>query len=232
MPDGHLSIGHYGNATKWFYYLNGKQIYLSKAKRKTAQKLALKKYLSIKLELLNAELKYLTKTNRYVTMPLSKMEKLLSDSAYLDLLSEYFVNSTLESHYWANTDYPKNNKHPENLTHPTVGGLLVRSKSESMIAIALSDNHIPFRYENLLRLDGKDYAPDFTILHPTTNRIYYWEHFGMMDNSVYCNDFSNKIKVYSKNGIILGDNLIASFESKTSPLNFQTINNLIKQNFL
>ena len=73
-------------------------------------------------------------------------------NAYVELLSDYFGKLDSEATVWANADYPKNTNYPESLVHPTVGGLMVRSKSESMIAIALSEHEIPFRYENLIRL--------------------------------------------------------------------------------
>ena len=231
LPEGYISIGHQGNTSKWFHYVNNQRHYLKKKDFKLAQQLALKKYLYLKLKVLNGTLRNLENSNNRIQVYQDRLNDLLNDQAYLELLSNHFSLSNSEASIWMNSPYPRNNSHPENLTHPTINGLLVRSKSESMIAIALKNNHIPFRYENILQLNGKDYAPDFTIMHPLTNKIYYWEHFGMMDNSDYCDDFSNKIKVYSSNGIILGDNLIASFESKASPLNYQTINNLIKQYF-
>ncbi|MBE5920365.1 MAG: hypothetical protein E7272_11065 [Pseudobutyrivibrio ruminis] len=126
-------------------------------------------------------------------------------------------------------DYPKSKSYPEALTHPTVGGIMVRSKSESMIAIALAENNIPFRYENLLSIDNITIAADFTILHPITNKIYYWEHFGLLDNETYLENFAAKIKAYAKSNIILGDNLIATFETSENPLSYNTISNIIEQ---
>ena len=103
------------------------------------------------------------------------------------------------------------------------------SKSESMIAIALSEHEIPFRYENLITIDNATFAPDFTILHPQTGQIMYWEHFGLMEDEKYLNDFSHKIMCYAKNQIYLGENLIATFETSDCPLDYQSINNKIKQ---
>ena len=77
--------------------------------------------------------------------------------------------------------YEKNPKYPEHLIHKTVSGIYVRSKSESMIALQLYTEKIPFRYECALQLGETTLYPDFTILHPKTGEIFYWEHFGMMD---------------------------------------------------
>ncbi|WP_033153277.1 hypothetical protein [Pseudobutyrivibrio ruminis] len=78
-------------------------------------------------------------------------------------------------------------------------------------------------------IDDATFAPDFTILHPQTGQIMYWEHFGLMEDEKYLNDFSHKIMCYAKNQIYLGENLIATFETSDCPLDYQSINNKIKQ---
>lgn len=231
LPDGELSIGHQNGSTKWFCYKNHQQLYIKKKDVSLAKKLAIKKYLSLKIESLEAKLKEATFQNKHSMAAEEKIAKLLNDSAYLELLSDYLSSTTLDNQHWMNADYPKNTNHPENLVHQTIGGLLVRSKSESMIAVALSENNIPYRYENLLELNGITLAPDFTILHPVSGRIYYWEHFGLLDNDFYCNNLIQKIRSYADANIILGENLIITYETQASPLNFHTINNIIKQYF-
>ncbi|MFQ8777759.1 MAG: hypothetical protein ACLR78_10425 [Roseburia sp.] len=61
----------------------------------------------------------------------------------------------------------------------------MRSKSEAMIAMLLHLNAIPYRYECALSLGGVTLFPDFTIRHPVTGVLYYWEHFGLMDDPAY-----------------------------------------------
>ena len=53
-----------------------------------------------------------------------------------------------------------------------------------------------------------------------------------MDDEEYRKDFINKLKTYHQENIILGDNLIATFEYKDQPLSFEIVNRLISQNFL
>ena len=100
-----------------------------------------------------------------------------------------------------------------------------------MIAMALSEREIPFRYENLIMIGEARIAPDFTIMHPRTGKLIYWEHFGLIDDENYFSDFAAKIRIYAQANIILGDNLIASFETKDTPLSYTTINNIINQYF-
>jgi hypothetical protein len=229
LPEGDLSIGHCTNSTKWFITINQKQHYLKKSEIGLAKKLALKKYAKLKIKALEASLAEIKLHETKTSTAEKALTALLNDNAYVELLSDYFGKLDSEATIWANADYPKNTNHPESLVHPTVGGLMVRSKSESMIAIALSEHEIPFRYENLITIDDATFAPDFTILHPQTGQIMYWEHFGLMEDEKYLNDFSHKIMCYAKNQIYLGENLIATFETSDCPLDYQSINNKIKQ---
>ena len=101
----------------------------------------------------------------------------MKDNEYTELLSDFFKPLSQELSEWMNTPYIRNSKYPEHLIHKTCVGYKVRSKSESMICTYLSINKIPFRYECALTLGNKVYYPDFTIRHPKTAEIYYWEHF-------------------------------------------------------
>lgn len=232
LPEGELSIGHQDNSSKWFCTKDNQQTYIKKADIQFAKDLALKKYLKLKVNVLQSQVNSLNHTIRNELLAQRKLSHILEDPAYLELLSDYLSQCDLEYKEWMNSNYPRNMSHPENLIHQTIAGLLVRSKSESLIAVALSENKIPFRYENLTEIDGEIFAPDFTIINPKTNSIIYWEHFGLIDNEKYLNSFVYKIKHYAKANIILGDNLIATFETKDNPLSYTTINNIINQYFI
>lgn len=128
---------------------------------------------------------------------------------------------------WQNAKYP-------HLTvpdgpHITSRGERVRSKSEVMIAEALSRANIPYRYEEELTLsDGRTVYPDFHILNPYTRKEYYWEHFGMMDDEEYVQKFLCKIHCYSRSGYVVGKNLLATFESQSEPLSLEDIRKTIE----
>ncbi|SCZ79543.1 hypothetical protein SAMN02910350_01838 [Pseudobutyrivibrio xylanivorans] len=97
---------------------------------------------------------------------------------------------------------------------------MVRSKSETFIDIVLCQKNIPFRYEYELKIGNNTFYPDFTIMHPISKEIIYWEHLGKMDNPEYFRKALAKIKVYHDNGIFAGQNLILTFESKTHPFTY------------
>ena len=161
-----------------------------------------------------------------------KSEYLLrEESPYWKLLKIHFEKYEKEKISWMNGQYKCNPSHPENLIHKTMQGHLVRSKSEVIIANTLYMNQIPYRYENQLEVKGVILYPDFTILHPKTNNLCYWEHFGMMDDSIYVKNAIKKIEQYGKSGYVQGRNFIATFESKEAPLNTFTINRVIQDFF-
>ena len=106
----------------------------------------------------------------------------------------------------------------------------VRSKSEVLIANALKNHGIPYKYECPLVLNnGFTYHPDFKILKMKNRKIIYWEHFGKMDDPEYVDKVVRKLSAYAQNGIFPGKNLIVTFENGKRPLNLKTINLMIEQ---
>ena len=95
----------------------------------------------------------------------------------------------------------------------------VRSKSEVIIADALTRANIPYRYEYPTSIKGwGTLYPDFTCLDIRTREEIIWEHFGLMGDPDYAENAVQKITHYAASGYVLGKNLIATFESGTTPL--------------
>ena len=109
--------------------------------------------------------------------------------------------------------------------------LLVRSKSEVLIANALFSKQIPFRYEACLQLGSHTVYPDFTIRHPVTKKIYYWEHLGMMGEEDYLDNALTKIRRYCRNNIYPDGNLILTYESRQTPLDSELVLHIIEHYF-
>ena len=70
--------------------------------------------------------------------------------------------------------------------------------------------------------------PDFTILKKKTREVYYFEHFGMMDNDEYRSKCFDKIDEYRKNGIYSGKNLIVTFETENIHLDIKGIREMLR----
>lgn len=85
----------------------------------------------------------------------------------------------------------------EGKIHRTLADIMVRSKSEVIIANMLFDRDIPFKYEcPLFAPDGTFYLPDFTITYQ--GEQWYWEHLGLLGNGDYKNHWDTKRAWYDK----------------------------------
>ncbi len=153
-------------------------------------------------------------------------------SEFLTLLSPYFSPQSEELDCWMKSPYAKNQKHLEHLTHKVCSDEFVRSKSEAMIVKLLKQYQIPYRYECQLLLEDVELYPDFTILHPETGKLFYWEHFGWLDKADYVKNMHSKLQLYTSNNILPGINLITTYENQENPLTFKAIEFQIQQYLL
>lgn len=227
MPKGEILCVRDGEFVRWYLKENGKRIYISKKKRALAEKLAVKKYLSTILKNLNHEKRAI---EFYLKHHNSNQEEqfLKTTSIYYELLTPYFNLPDEENRRWITAEYERNLKYPEQLIFKTSSGSYVRSKSEMVIDMFLRINKIPFRYGCALQLGEITIYPGFTIKHPLSGEIFYWKHFGMMDDVNYCKNAYSKLQLYSANGIIPTVNLIMTFETKEHPLGTDIIENIIE----
>lgn len=228
LPAGELQCFKNGHSFKYLVTDGKKAKYLPKKERNTAEKLALKKYYEACIFDCLQEKKileqFLAKSNKLM----GKAKQLLEPTSnYQRILARVLTPDN-----WANEPYEYNTYCPENLIHNTLCGIHVRSKSETIIANTLFTNNIPFRYENPLQINGTTIFPDFTIQNPKTNKLCYWEHFGLMDDDDYRESAINKINMYCKNDIIPDVNLILTYETQKHPLDSSWVQQLISRNFM
>lgn len=232
-PEGKIFCTFNNGRYKWYHSHEHTQTYIPKKNRSFAEQLAIKKYLSLQYEEVLQQKSALDKYLKQLSMSSPKALELLKDtSPYQELLSPYFQPLSQELNNWANAPFECNTRFPEQLIHKSGSGHIVRSKSEVLIDMALFTNKIPYRYECALHLDEITLYPDFTIRHPQTGATYYWEHFGLMDDSSYCKNTISKLQLYTSHGIIPTIQLITTYETKANPLNPDTIDNIIKNTFL
>lgn len=109
------------------------------------------------------------------------------------------VRSETEGKYYAS-----------HLIHRTAKNVLVRSKSEVIVADTLTRLGISYEYEKkLLNHEGNptDYRlPDFTASYE--GDTFYWEHLGMLSVPSYKEQWERKREWYEKNGYL--DRLVTS----------------------
>ena len=82
-----------------------------------------------------------------------------------------------------------------------------------------------------MHLGNRDIYPDFTLIHPKTGKMLYWERFGMMDDAKYYRDACAKLEFYLSNQIYPLDQLIVTFETKENPLTTEKIEKTIQLYF-
>lgn len=233
MPKGKLICSSNGKWQKWYHSTKNGTTYLPKKERQLAEQLANKKYLSLQLEDLLREKQAIDSyLNLHDANYEQAQQELVNSPQFKDLLAPTFKPLSEDLQEWMRAPYEKNKNHPENLTNHAYSGNLVRSKSEVLIDMFLYKNRIPFRYECPLELDGIIMYPDFTIRHPKTGELYYWEHFGLMDNPTYSKSACSKLQLYISNGIIPSIQLITTFETKSNPLDAETVEKTVEHYFL
>lgn len=233
LPEGHLIHSRNGTQYKFYHKLNGQRIYLPKQKLDFIKQLALKRYLTSQKEDLEHKIQAIDCYLKEYSMKSSKSTQLLNDiPLYRELLDEYYQPVSCQLALWKNEPFEKNTKYPEYLVHKSISGNLLRSKSEALIDMLLYTHKIPYRYECALHLGEVTLYPDFTIRHPKTGKLFYFEHFGLMDDPSYCHNTCSKLQVYMNHGIIPSLQLITTFETKDTPLTSDKIEKIIQQYFL
>ena len=233
LPEGSLITTRNGPYHKWYHLLDRSMVYIPKSRRSFAKQLARKKYLSLQLKNISNQKKAVDAYLKHRRPTFADADNfLITHEAFYNLLSDSYRPLSQELARWAAASYEKNTNHSEHLTHKTISGNLVRSKSEALIDTILHANKIPFRYECALILGDTKIFPDFTLRHPITGDIYYWEHFGMMDDPSYIKKAYSKLHLYTSNGIIPTIHLITTYETKDHPLTPDKIEKIIQEYFM
>jgi ATP-dependent exoDNAse (exonuclease V) alpha subunit len=120
---------------------------------------------------------------------------------------------------------------PNHLIHRTAKGVLVRSKSEVIVADTLTRLGITYQYEARLpsRHDEKDFRlPDFTVHY--TGDTYYWEHLGMLDVPSYRESWERKRTWYELNGY--ANSVITSQDGPDGAINVTEIERVARERIL
>ncbi len=232
FPEGRLVCAKNEKRYKWYFSNKGKTKYLPRKEEKLAKQLALKKYYETKLHELQIELEACETYLKKMSLLKYDEETIMFHPEYSKLLSDYFTPVSKELMEWQEFPFESNPNYTEQLHCKGVSGRMLRSKSEVIIDMMLYNYKIPFRYEAKLTLNGIDFYPDFTIRHPKTKELFYWEHFGMMDNRVYSQKAFEKMQIYCENGIIPSYNLITTFETQSQPISVEEVKKIIENYFM
>ena len=113
--------------------------------------------------------------------------------------------------------------------HPQ--GVMVRSKSEVIVADTLTRLGISYEYEKKLesRTDPSDFRlPDFTVSFE--GDTYFWEHLGMLSVPSYREQWDRKRQWYEANGF--WDRVITSANSPDGGIDASEIERTARQRIL
>lgn len=118
---------------------------------------------------------------------------------------------------------------PPSAQHPN--GILVRSKSEVIVAGALSKLGISYEYEQ--KLPSKDNPndfrlPDFTVSYE--GDTFFWEHLGMLSVPSYKEAWDRKRQWYEDNGFL--DRVITSEDGPDGSIDAAEIERIAHKNIL
>lgn len=235
-PLGSIEVGHSHGHPQFHHYLptrNPPRKYIKKSEHELASLLAQKEYEQNLLILLNQR-----KTS---------LEQLIQTYKSTDLLSSYnnihpqkqplihplFVSDDDYAKNWQAVQYDRKTFSENSSEIYSNKGERVRSKSEKIIADLLYQMDIPYRYEfPFLTITNRLLHPDFLILNKRTRKEYYLEHFGRMEDPEYVSKNINRMNELASSGLILGQNLLFTFESAHRPLNTKTLQLLVETHFL
>ena len=227
------------NKTFQFYLITKKYdkegTYLPRKKDDFAKALLQQEYDKKILEAGKKELHFLRKlTKFYKNSSLDAANKKFTKSKRIFIEPVQLSNSEY-AEKWQNVPYVKKPFYETSSEFYTSKNERVRSKSELIIANALLQNNVPYRYEFPIELKTENgfitVHPDFYCLNINNRKEFCWEHFGMMNNDEYAASATAKLNAYIQNGWIPGKNLIISMEAAGTPLQTKTLRKLISSYF-
>ena len=241
-PEGNLRISKSNGVVQYYHKSTSEKSgghYILAKNKKLAQQLAQKEYDKKVLAAVNQELKLLNRTlHQYEQLQIrSKIaEKIFSRFTKMrqKLIKPVRLAVETFSAQWLGLPYEKKPFSEDSTKYATARGDFVRSKSENIIADTLYRMSIPYRYEFPLELKAEDgrhikLHPDFCCLNLRARQEFYWEHFGMMDNSDYAEQTVGKLSLYTQNGFYIGKNLIITTETSKQPLSTKLVEKIIKE---
>lgn len=226
------------NGVVQFYSRNKSDIkathgtYIKKKDRALAARLAQAEYERSVLQIAEDQIKLLNKfLDNYIADPIQKVYEMMP-AEKRKLVKPHILTDEQFANEWIAQKYTGLAFMQGTVIFQTESGENVRSKSEKMIADKLRLLGIPYRYECPLRLnDSKTVYPDFTLLNVKARKVLFYEHFGMMDDPTYAANALSKLHEYQANGLSMGQHFMATFESKTDPLDLKVMERIIRTMF-
>lgn len=133
--------------------------------------------------------------------------------------------------YGWTAEFEQSSYRAEERKHLTTSGVMVRSKSEAIIAEKLTEHELPFRYEQVLHLGQTVLVPDFTIMR-ADGKLFYWEHEGLTSVRSYLDRQLQKSQIYAAAGIVPWDNFIVTYDDPSGSIDLRIVESEIVNKLL
>lgn len=239
-PEGKLRIAGKGNTFQCYLKSNSTADIKDNNNKKPHGQYISKKHITLAKEI--AQKDYNKKILGYLSPLIAQLKRMEKEDAINKIKTEYsnlnkyrkelvtpvVLSDDEYARQWEKKEYDARVFKDSDVEIYTERGERVLSKSEKIIADKLYREGVPYMYEYPLLLDGYGTIhPDFKVLNKRNRQEYYWEHFGMMDNSDYYEKAILKIELYEKHNYIFGKNLLWTHETKSRPINMKVVNNII-----
>ena len=207
--------------------------YLGTGENEIVKNIKKAKYISCELDMINADIKLLTKllkdyrmiSHEAIDRQLPKVYRLQSLDYYEDLPDagkEWMRRKEDEKAEYGPW-------HPEGLIHTVSNGIRVRTKSEMAIAEILLRNGIPFVYElpHVLK-NGKIVHTDFTILSTIDYKTeILLEHEGSMADPGYRDKHAWRVENYYLSGYIPNVNIFFTYDGLNGSVDGEAIQRIV-----
>lgn len=229
---GTLNTWTIGKSKCHYRNLNGKREYLGKDKQVEIRKLARKQYFLGMKKAVDDELEQVKQCidKLRTCSDVNDVYDSLDNSIKQYIVPMKFTDEDEVRKWLKKNSYLRDRKQLSG-QNKTLKGEYVKSKSEVIIADRLTYYGVPYVYEVTTAKDAFDemMRPDFLILNKRTGKEYFWEHMGMMGDTQYAAKNQVKIEQFARQGIIVGKNLIVSFECSERPLSTEYVDSIIKE---
>lgn len=228
LPEGSLSVSCKKGVNYYCKHKDGLRTYIGKGESTEVQALQDRKILSEVIKRMENNNQLIEDFLRNYKDPSPYSVEANVGRAYRNQNVNFLrLNGKRSSRKWCDQSYQKNTAYPEQLTQKTLRGDCVRSKSEVIIANAYFAKDIQYRYEEILRVGNRTFAPDFTISISRLNKIKYHEHFGMMHDKQYRERAFQKIEAYIAAGYRPYEDIIFTFDDLDGNINTQILDKVI-----
>lgn len=225
LPKGSLYMYTDGGRTFFEHAMDGSRRGITK-EEELIYDLARRKYLEIRVNEYEGRFERRGRKMKVKTGRESKRARLLLRKYAEAGLDIRRITFSKEQYLWVTDWYRTNTLYPNEKRYRTLGGVMVRSKSEQAIGNELELSGIPYRYEQMVEVDiswmedieerppgrHKAYFPDFLILTATGETIL-WEHLGKVHGGEYRRSNAERISAFRQSGMFREEQVILTFEA-------------------